>query len=130
MSKFYAKYRFNSKEQFEEKKASFFDVEEGEVAPTHHIVGKGYSPETTIEIDEEGNEVLVITTEDVEVDGVMVTKQVDTEYYMADVIWRNLEVDEETGKGKHPYGWKTYHVKPKSPLLKPLWGFTYIDNME
>lgn len=139
MNKYYAKYRFNSKEQFESKRDAFIEYDkDGNKQPLRHfIVGRGFAPETTEITHEDGYKELIITTEEVEIDGMTVTRPKLTNYYLVDVIWKNIEEEieyvdevEVSRKGKHPYGWKTYHVKPSNPLLQPLWGWRYNDKME
>ena len=139
MTTHYAMYRFNSKEQFESKKDAFneevtVDGHTFTKKPDHFIVGKGFKPVTEeVTLDDGSIEKRIVTEEITEtIDGVDYTieKEVVTEEYLVDVIWANIEADEESGKGKHPYGWKSYHVKPEVPLRAPLWGWKYVDNME
>jgi len=140
MTRHYAMYRFNSKEQFESKKDAFNEevtLEDGYTfikKPDHFMVGRGYEPELEVVTDKEGNEsiqvVTMATVETIEGEDYTVKVPVLKETYLVDVIWTDLEVDEETGLGVHPYGWKTYSVKPDSPILKPLWGWKYVDKME
>lgn len=104
---FYAKYKFDTKEQFEEKRDAFYG--EDKEAVHHHIVPKGFGVISEAVYDEEGE---------------VVTEAVLDEEYLVEVVWRDIEVS-EAGKGLHPHGWKMHYVTPTEPKHSDLWGQSY-----
>jgi len=108
------KYAFNSKEQAQDKIEALGveQDEEGNSYPTHH--------HTVVEL---GLEVL---EEAVYEEGELVSETVFGTDYLIDVLWSNLEADED-GSVDHPYGWKTYSVDIDSEGIHGFLGLSYQD---
>jgi len=108
------KYRFNSKEQAESKieGLGIAQDENGNNYPTHkHTITKlGY------EVLEEA----VYDGEDV------ISETVFGEGFLVDVLWRDLEVDENE-EIDHPYGWKSYEVNIDNEGIHGFLGLKYQD---
>ena len=107
------KYRFNSKEQAESKIEGLgIAQDEGGNYPTHkHTVSKlGY--EVLEEAVYEGEEVI--------------SETVFGEGFLVDVLWRDLEVDENE-EIDHPYGWKSYEVDIDNEGIHGFLGLKYQD---
>ena len=107
------KYAFNSKEQAIEKIEALGveQDEEGNLYPTHH--------HTVVEL---GFEVL---SEPV-FDGFDVLEGVFGTDYLVDVLWHDLEVEED-GSVDHPYGWKSYSVDIDTEGIHGFLGLSYQD---
>lgn len=109
------KYAFNSKEQAQDKidALGVAQDEEGNTYKTHRhtIVELGYEVITEPVIDEEGE---------------VITEAVYGTDYLVDVLWRDLEVD-ENGEIDHPYGWKSYSVSIETEGKHSFMGLKYQD---
>jgi hypothetical protein len=109
------KYAFNSKEQALDKidALGVAQDEEGNTYKTHRhtIVELGYEVITEATIDEEGG---------------VVTEAVYGTDYLVDVLWRDLEAD-ENGEIDHPYGWKSYSVSIETEGIHSFMGLKYQD---
>ena len=107
------KYRFNSKEQAESKIEGLgIAQDEGGNYPTHkHTITK-----LGFEVLEEA----VYDGEDV------ISETVFGEGYLVDVLWRDLESDED-GLVDHPYGWKSYEVDIENEGIHGFLGLKYQD---
>ena len=108
------KYAFNSKEQAIDKIEALGveQDEEGNPYPTHH--------HTVVEL---GLEVL---QEAVIEEGEVVSETVFGTDYLVDVLWHDLEADED-GEIDHPYGWKTYSVNIDTEGIHGFLGLSYQD---
>ena len=108
------KYRFNSKEQAEFKieGLGIEQDENGNNYPTHkHTITKlGYEVLEKAVYDEEK----------------VISKTVFGEGYLVDVLWRDLEEDED-GLVDHPYGWKTFEVNIDNEGIHGFLGLKYQD---
>jgi len=108
------KYRFNSKEQAESKieGLGIAQDENGNNYPTHkHTVTKlGYEVLEEAVYDEEE----------------VISETVFGEGYLVDVLWRDLEADED-GLVDHPYGWKSYEVDIENEGIHGFLGLKYKD---
>ena len=109
------KYAFNSKEQAIEKieGLGIAQDEDGNNYPTHKhtIVELGYEVISEAVINEEGE---------------VVEEAVFGTDYLVDVLWRDLEADED-GEVDHPYGWKSYSVEIGSEGIHSFMGLKYQD---
>ncbi len=107
------KYAFNSKEQAIDKIEGLgvAQDEDGNNYPTHShtIVELGYEVISDAVINEEGE---------------VVEEAVYGTDYLVDVLWKDLEVDEE-GNYSHPYGWATYSVVIDSEGIHAFMGLKY-----
>ncbi len=107
------KYAFNSKEQAQDKidALGVAQDEEGNTYKTHShtIVELGYEVISEPVINEEGE---------------VVEEAVYGTDYLVDVLWKDLEADEE-GNYSHPYGWATYSVDIDSEGLHAFMGLKY-----
>ncbi len=107
------KYAFNSKEQAQDKidALGVAQDEEGNTYKTHKhtIVELGYEVISEPVINEEGE---------------VVEEAVYGTDYLVDVLWKDLEADEE-GNYSHPYGWATYSVDIDSEGLHAFMGLKY-----
>ena len=108
------KYAFNSKEQADSKIEALGveQDEEGNSYPTHH--------HTIVELGLEVLQKAVIE------EGEVVSEAVFGTDYLVDVLWDNLEVDED-GEIDHPYGWKTYSVNIDTEGIHGFLGLSYQD---
>ena len=108
-----AKYAFDSKEQAETKIKSLGTAqdENGNEYPTHKhtIVQLGNIVLEQGEYDEEGNETVAPVLSD---------------KWHVDVLWKNLEADED-GTINHPYGWKSYYVDIDGDGVHSFLGLSY-----
>lgn len=109
------KYAFNSKEQAQDKidALGVAQDEEGNTYKTHKhtIIELGYEVITEAIIDEEGK---------------IVQEAVYGTDYLVDVLWRDLEADED-GEIDHPYGWKSYSVNIETEGKHSFMGLNYQD---
>ncbi len=107
------KYEFNSKEQADDKIAALGieKQDDGKYYPTHNhtIIHLGYNVLEQPTFDVEGN---------------ILTEAVFGDKYMVDVLWENLEPDED-GKIDHPYGWKSYSVNIEGEGIHGFMGLNY-----
>ena len=87
--------------------------EDGNNYPTHShtIVELGYE---------------VISEAVINEDGEVVEEAVFGTDYLVDVLWRDLEADED-GEVDHPYGWKSYSVEIDSEGIHGFMGLKYQD---
>ena len=108
------KYAFNSKEQAQDKIEALGveQDEEGNSYPTHH--------HTVVELG------LEVIQEAVYEDGELVSETVFGTDYLVDVLWDNLEADED-GEIDHPYGWKSYSVDIDTEGIHGFLGLSYQD---
>ena len=108
------KYRFNSKEQAESKIEGLgvAQDENGNNYPTHkHTITKlGYEVLEKAVYDEEE----------------VISETVFGEGYLVDVLWRDLEADENE-EIDHPYGWKSYEVNIDNEGIHGFLGLKYQD---
>jgi len=108
-----AKYAFDSKEQAETKINALGTAtdENGNEYPTHKhtIVHLGNIVLEQGEYDEEGNETVAPVLSD---------------KWHVDVLWKNLEADED-GTIDHPYGWKSYYVDIDGDGVHSFLGLSY-----
>jgi len=109
------KYAFNSKEQAQDKIEALGveQDEEGNPYPTHH--------HTVVEL---GLEVL---EEAVYEEGELVSETVFGTDYLVDVLWSNLEADED-GSVDHPYGWKSKAIDLEDEGVHGFFGVSYQGN--
>jgi hypothetical protein len=109
------KYAFNSKEQAQDKidALGVAQDEEGNTYKTHKhtIIELGYEVITDAIINEEGE---------------AVTEAIYGTDYLVDVLWRDLEAD-ENGEIDHPYGWKSYSVVIETEGKHSFMGLKYQD---
>ena len=107
------KYAFDSKEQAQTKiKGLGVETDEnGNEYPTHKhtIVQLGNIVLEQGEYDEDGNETVAPVLSD---------------KWHIDVLWKNLEADED-GTIDHPYGWKSYYVDIDSDGVHSFLGLSY-----
>ena len=108
-----AKYALDSKEQAETKINALGTAtdEDGNEYPTHKhtIVQLGNIVIEQGEYDEEGNETVAPVLSD---------------KWHVDVLWKNLEADED-GTIDHPYGWKSYYVDIDGDGVHSFLGLSY-----
>jgi hypothetical protein len=108
-----AKYALDSKEQAETKIKALGTAtdENGNEYPTHKhtIVHLGNIVLQQGEYDEEGNETVAPVLSD---------------KWHVDVLWKNLEADED-GVIDHPYGWKSYYVDIDGDGVHSFLGLSY-----
>lgn len=106
------KYAFNSEDQAKEKieALGLEQDENGYTSPTHNhtVVELGYEVLGQAIYDEEG----------------MVSDAIYGDKYLVDVLWENLEPDED-GEIDHPYGWKTYSVDIEDEGIHGFAGLRY-----
>ena len=114
MAIYIGKYAFNSKKQAIDKIEALGVVtdEDGNTYPNHH--------HTVVEL---GLEVL---EEAVYKEGELVSETVFGTDYLIDVLWSNLEADED-GEIDHPYGWKSYSVEIDTEGIHGFLGLSYQD---
>ena len=107
------KYEFNSKEQADDKIAALGieKQDDGKYYPTHShsIVHLGCKVLEQPTFDEEGN---------------ILIEAVIGDKYMVDVLWINLEADEDGGVD-HPYGWKSYSISIDNEGCHCFYGKSY-----
>ncbi len=107
------KYEFNSKEQADDKIAALGieKQDDGKYYPTHNhtIIYLGYNVLEQPTFDVEGN---------------ILTEAVFGNKYMVDVLWVNLEAD-ENGEIDHPYGWKSYSININDEGCHSFYGQSY-----
>jgi len=108
------KYAFNSKEQAQDKiEALGVETdEEGNKYQTHK--------HTVVELG------LEVISEPVIEDGEIVDEGLLGSDYLVDVLWRDLEADED-GEIDHPYGWKSYSVNISAEGIHRFMGLNYQD---
>ncbi len=108
------KYAFNSKEQAQNKiEALGMETdEEGNKYPTHK--------HTIVELG------LEVIAEPVIEDGEIVDDGLLGSDYLVDVLWHDLEVDED-GSVDHPYGWKSYSANIGGEGIHGFMGLSYQD---
>jgi hypothetical protein len=106
------KYAFNSKEQAQDKiEALGVETdEEGNTYPTHK--------HTVVELGLE-----VISEPTIE-DGEIVEEGLLGTDYLVDVLWHDLEVEED-GSVDHPYGWKSYSANIEGEGVHEFMGLSY-----
>lgn len=108
-----SKYAFNSKEQVETKINALGTAtdEDGVEYPTHNhtIVHLGNIVIEQGDYNEEGEEVIAPVLSD---------------KWHVDVLWKNLEADED-GIIDHPYGWKSYAVDIDGDGVHSFLGLSY-----
>jgi hypothetical protein len=108
-----AKYEFDSKEQAETKIKGLGTAtdENSNEYPTHKhtIVQLGYIVLQQGTYDEDGNEL---------------TAPVLSDKWHVDVLWKDLEADED-GTIDHPYGWKSYYVDIDGDGVHSFLGLSY-----
>ena len=108
-----AKYEFDSKEQAETKIKALGTAtdENGNEYPTHKhtIVHLGNIVLQQGEYDEDGNETVAPVLSD---------------KWHVDVLWKDLEADED-GVIDHPYGWKSYYVDIDGDGVHSFLGLSY-----
>jgi len=106
------KYAFNSKEQAIDKIEALGveQDEDGNSYPTHH--------HTVVELG------LEVISEPVIEDGEIVEEGLIGTDYLVDVLWHNLDVDED-GSVDHPYGWKSYSVNIEGEGVHGFMGLSY-----
>jgi hypothetical protein len=110
--KYYKKYTFDSKEQAEGLINALPTYEEdGVVYPNyrHTIVKLGYLAVKDGEYDEEGNEV---------------TPPVYSNKYSVDVLWKDLELD-DNGDLMYPEGWQQYLLTGLDSYMHEFYGLAY-----
>lgn len=114
MAIYIGKYAFNSKEQAQDKIEDLGTSTDdyGNTYPTHS--------NTVVELGFEVVSEPVLDGEDVIEEGVFGTE------YLVDVIWHDLEVDED-GNVDHPYGWKSYSVNINTEGIHGFLGLSYQD---
>ena len=107
------KYEFDSKEQAETKIKALGTAidEDGNEYPTHKhtIVHLGHIVEQQGQYDEDGNETVAPVLSD---------------KWHVDVLWKDLEADED-GTIDHPYGWKSYYVDIDNDGVHSFLGLSY-----
>jgi len=103
-----AKYKFNSKEQFDTK----FEALHTEDAEGNKI------PNVKFDKAELGH--IVLASEVVNEDGEEVSTEVISKGWHADMIWHDLE--------DHPYGWKRYNVNLSSEGSHGFKGLNYLEH--
>ena len=108
------KYAFNSKEQAIDKIEALGTItdEDGNTHPNHK--------HTVVQL---GLEVL---EEAVWEEGELVSETVFGTDYLIDVLWSDLEVEED-GSVDHPYGWKSYSVEISTEGIHGFLGLSYQD---
>ena len=111
------KYRFGYGREQAESKIEGLGIaqdENGNNYPTHkHTITKlGYEVLEKAVYDEEQEEVI--------------SETVFGEGYLVDVLWRDLEAD-ENGEIDHPYGWKSYEVDIEDEGIHGFLGLKYQD---
>ena len=106
------KYAFNSKEQAIDKIEALGveQDEDGNPYPTHH--------HTVVELG------LEILEEAVWEEGELVSEAVFGTDYLIDVLWSDLEVEED-GSVDHPYGWKSKSVSLDGDGVHSFFGLSY-----
>ena len=108
-----AKYEFTSKEQAQTKidALGVSTDENGNESPNHKhtIVSLGHIVLEQAVIDE---------------DGEVVTEAVLSEDWHVDVLWSDLEADED-GTIDHPYGWKSKSVNIDGDGVHAFFGLNY-----
>lgn len=108
-----SKYEFLDKEQAETKIQSLGTAidEDGNEYPTHKhtIVQLGYIVLQQGTYDEDGNEL---------------TAPVLSDKWHVDVLWKNLQAD-ENGIIDHPYGWKSYAIDVNDNGVHSFLGLNY-----
>jgi len=108
-----SKYEFLDKEQAKTKINALGTAtdENGNEYPTHKhtIVQLGNIVLQQGEYDEEGNEVVAPVLSD---------------KWHVDVLWKDLEADED-GTIDHPYGWKSYYVDIDGDGVHSFLGLSY-----
>lgn len=103
-----AKYKFNSKEQFNAKfEGLHTQNEDGELIPDFKFA-----------VVELGHIVLAAATFDE--DGEELTEVVISEYYHVDAMFH--------GQEDHPYGWKSYNENLEGEGMHGFAGVSYLDN--
>lgn len=107
------KYEFNDSEQANSKIEALgtHTTELGDVVPSHDhsIVRLGY---------------IVLEEAEYNVSGEITKPAVLSDKYHVDVLWSNLEADED-GNYDHPYGWKSYAVDIDNDGVHAFLGLDY-----
>ena len=108
-----SKYEFDSREQVISKIASLGTAtdEDGNEYPTHK--------HTIVHL---GN--IVLEQAVIDEDGEVVTEAVLSEDWHVDVLWSDLEADED-GTIDHPYGWKSKSVNIDGDGVHAFFGLSY-----
>jgi len=114
MAIYIGKYAFNSKKQAIDKIEALGveQDEDGNKYPTHK--------HTIVELG------LEVIAEPVIEDGEVVDEGLLGSDYLVDVLWHDLEADED-GSVDHPYGWKSYSVNIGGEGVHSFMGLSYQD---
>ena len=110
---YYRKYTFPSKQEAEQHitNLGYFEGEGGIMYPSHRhtIVKLGYLHVRGGEYDEAGIEI---------------SPPVLSDKYSVDVLWKNLELDED-GEPIYPEGWEQHLLTGLNSYMHNFYGLTY-----